>query len=97
MYPISPVISKKYQKHEVVFAKDQPEYLPLPALVLQGEEKPVLSRWRLDGYEQERIAEGADILLTQNIFSGHVCPHCGGKFDSLYNPIRLEVSDGVVE
>ena len=85
MYPVSPVISQEYKKHEVIFAKDQPEYLPLPALVLEGEEKPVVSRWRLDDLERKKVAAGADILLTQNIFDG------------LYNPIRLEVADGVVE
>lgn len=95
MIPVSPVI-KGYEQHEVVFAKSQPEYLPLPALVLEGEEKPVVSRWRLDDEERKKIAAGEDILLTQNIFSGHVCPHCEGKFDSLFNPVRLEVSDGVV-
>ena len=84
MHPVSPVISKEYQKHEVVFAKSQPEYLPLPALVLEGEEKPVVSRWRLDDEERQKIAAGADILLTQNIFT------------DLYHPIRLEVADGMV-
>jgi hypothetical protein len=83
MRPISPVIDG-YQKHEVIFAKNQEEYLPLPALVLEGEEKPVVSRWRLDDEERKQIAAGADILLTQNIFT------------DLYHPVRLEVADGVV-
>lgn len=83
MLPVSPVI-KGYEQHEVVFAKNQPEYLPLPALVLEGEEKPVVSRWRLDDEERKQIAAGADILLTQNIFT------------DLYHPVRLEVIDGVV-
>lgn len=92
MIPVSPVI-KGYEQHEVVFAETQSEYLPLPALVLEGEEKPVVSRWRLGDEERKKIAAGADILLTQNIFSGHVCPHCTGVFDSLYNPVRLEVTE----
>jgi hypothetical protein len=83
MRPISPVIDG-YQKHEVIFAKNQEEYLPLPALVLEGEEKPVVSRWRLDDEERKQIAAGADILLTQNIFT------------DLYHPVRLEVANGVV-
>jgi hypothetical protein len=85
MKPVSPVYSIEFQKHEVVFAKDQPEYLPLPALILKGEDKPVVSRWRLNDVEREKIAKGADILLTQNIFT------------DLYHPVRLEVADGVVE
>ena len=83
MRPISPVIPE-YQQHEVVFAKDQPEYMPLPALVLEGEDKPVVSRWQLNDEERKQIAAGADILLTQMIFS------------DLYHPVRLEVVDGVV-
>jgi hypothetical protein len=48
---------------------------------LQGEGKPVVSRWKLDDEERSRIAQGADILLTQMIFDGP------------YNPIQMEVSE----
>ena len=84
MKPISPVI-EGYQSKEVVFAKEQPEYMPLPALVLEGEDKPIVSRWQLNDEERKQIAAGADILFTQMIFS------------DLYHPVRLEVVDGVVE
>ncbi len=84
MKPISPVI-EGYQDKEVVFAKDQPEYMPLPALVLEGEDKPVVSRWQINDEERKQIAEGADILLTQMIFT------------DLYHPVRLEVVDGILE
>ena len=84
MLPVTPVIPG-YQDKEVVFAKDQPEYMPLPALVLEGEDKPVVSRWQLNDEERKQIAAGADILFTQMIFT------------DLYHPVRLEVVDGVVE
>ncbi len=80
MKPVSPVLLG-YQKHEVVFAKTQPEYQPLPALILAGEDRPVVSRWQLDDEEREKIATGADILLTQMIFT------------DLYHPVRLEVAE----
>jgi hypothetical protein len=80
MKPISPVLDG-FQQHEVVFAKTQPEYRPLPALILEGEDKPVVSRWQLDDEEREKIAAGADILLTQMIFT------------DLYHPVRLEVAE----
>jgi hypothetical protein len=83
MRPVTPVIPG-YQDKEVVFAKEQPEYLPLPALVLEGEDKPVVSRWQLNDEERKQIAAGADILFTQMIFT------------DLYHPVRLEVVDGVV-
>lgn len=80
MKPISPVI-KGYEDIEIVFAKDQPEYLPLPVLRLHGPEKPMMSRWSLDEEERKRIAEGADILMTQYIF------------EDLYHPVQMEVSE----
>jgi hypothetical protein len=80
MKPISPVL-EGYQQHEVVFAKTQKEYMPLPALVLEGDERPVVSRWKLDDDERTRIARGADILLTQWIFTDK------------YHPIQMEVSE----
>jgi hypothetical protein len=81
MIPVSPVIPG-YEKHEVVFAKTQKDvYLPLPALVLKGPEKPVVSRWKLDDEERAKIAKGADILLIQMIFN------------DLYHPVRIEVAN----
>ena len=80
MKPISPVI-KGLEQVEVVFAKDQKEYLPLPALVLSGPEKPVISRWALDEEERKLVAAGADILLAQWIF------------EDRYHPVLLEVSE----
>jgi hypothetical protein len=80
MKPISPVI-KNYEDREIIFAKDQPEYLPLPALRLTGDSTPILSRWRFTEEERTRVALVADILLTQFIFT------------DLYHPIQMEVSE----
>jgi hypothetical protein len=80
MKPISPVLDG-YQDKEVIFAKNQKEYLPLPALILKDPGKPVLSRWKLDDEERQRIAAGADILMTQYIF------------EDLYHPVQMEVSE----
>ena len=78
MIPVTPIF-KGYEQHEVVFAATQNECLPLPALVLKGPEKPVVSRWRLNDEEKARIAAGSDILLTQYIF------------EDLYHPVQMEV------
>ena len=80
MIPVTPIF-KGYEQHEVVFAATQNEYLPLPALVLKGPEKPVVSRWGLNDEEKARIAAGSDILLTQYIF------------EDLYHPVQMEVSE----
>jgi hypothetical protein len=80
MKPISPVIPG-YENIEIIFAKNQAEYMPLPALRLHGDTTPILSRWRLDDEDRKRIAAGADILLTQHIFT------------DLFHPIQMEVSE----
>jgi len=81
MTPVSPVVSG-YEELEVTFAKDQPEYLPLPALVRSDTpDLPVTSRWRLTEAEREKVAHGADIVLTLLTFG-----------DPL-QPITLEVLD----
>jgi hypothetical protein len=45
----------------VTFAKDQPEYLPLPALVYP--DGVVLTEWRLTEDERQRIARGENLRL----------------------------------
>jgi len=59
---------------EVVLGKDQPEYLPLPAVYLQTPELPMLTRWRLSEAERAQIAAGADIVLTQLTFNRGFAP-----------------------
>lgn len=68
MLPVSPV-AEHLQESEVVFAKDQPEYLPLPALVHNAEgATSVTTRWRPSDEERERIASGGDVFITQMTF-----------------------------
>lgn len=42
----------EFDGHNVVIAKDQPEYLPLPALVFDGVERRVVSCWKLGLWER---------------------------------------------
>lgn len=60
MKPISPVV-KGFEDLEVVFAKDQPEYLPLPALP-SGDQ--VITHWRLSWSERLRALIKGDLYLT---------------------------------
>ena len=79
--PISPVL-KEFVQHEIVFAKDQPEYLPLPALRIDDPANPIVSRWTFSPRRSaKKVAAGADILLTQYIF------------EDLFHPLHLEVSE----
>jgi hypothetical protein len=63
MKPVSPVAPGS-EAAEVIFAKDQKEYIPLPTLRLSTPQVPVISRWELTKDERASIASGADVVLT---------------------------------
>lgn len=74
MKPVSPVMPGM-DVNEVVIAKDQPEYIPLPAVVLaKAHGTPVMTRWRLTDEERELIKFGHDVVLTQMTFGGPLQP-----------------------
>ena len=63
MNPCSPVMPGS-EPIEVVYAKEQLEYIPLPALFFDNEHsRTVVSRWRLTDTERLMIASGADVVL----------------------------------
>lgn len=70
------------EKHECVYAKDQPEYNPLRTLRGNGPMVPVVSRWTLTKEQREAVAAGADIFLELSTFNQPL------------QPIRVAVSDG---
>jgi len=63
MKPISPVV-KGFE--EVVIAKDQPEYLPLPAIIC--DDGRVISRWRLSLKERIKVFFTGNLWLHQLAF-----------------------------
>lgn len=70
--PISPVIpGTPFQ--EVVFAKDQPEYLPLPA-VLADNGTRVITCWRLSFLERVRVLFSGRIWLSMLTFGKPLQP-----------------------
>lgn len=88
MIPISPVLpgSKEF---EVVLAKDQPEYIPLPALVLEDPYRRYVTRWQFTDEEREWISEGADLIYCQNTFDNPFHP----MSFQLIRPISKEEDD----
>lgn len=79
MNAVSPVMPGS-EPIEVVLGKDQPEYIPLPAVYLNVRSVPMITRWRFTKDEREAIASGADIVLTQLTFG---LP---------FSPVHLQVS-----
>lgn len=68
------------EQHEVIYAKDQPEYIPLRCLRAKTQMREVLSRWTLTPEQRKMVAEGADIFLELSTFGEPL------------QPIRLQVS-----
>jgi len=70
------------ESQEVVYAKDQPEYIPLRTLKSKSPQGAVLSRWTLTPEQRKAVAEGADIFLELLTFH-----------DPL-QPIRVAIGNG---
>lgn len=67
--PKSPVVVG-LQAKEKIFAKNQPEYMPLPALVSEDKRRIVTTRWELTAKDRAEIAAGADVFISLMTF-GH--------------------------
>lgn len=62
MTPVSPVMPGS---EEIELAKNQPEYIPLPAVYLDMKCRPMVTRWRFTDEERAAIANGADLVAQQ--------------------------------
>jgi hypothetical protein len=62
------------EQQEVVYAKNQPEYVPLRTLTSSGPERKVISRWTLTPEQRKAVAEGADIYLQLLTFGAPLQP-----------------------
>lgn len=73
---------------EIVFAKDQPNYIPLPSL--RTPDGRVVTQWKLTTQEVEAIRKGQPLTLILHTFSSR-CPNCGGPLG--LTPVQLMVAD----
>lgn len=71
MKPVSPVIPG-VELPETVYAKDQPEYQPLP--VFREDDGTVLSRWHLTWRERLTVLFRGDIYLWISTFNKPLQP-----------------------
>jgi hypothetical protein len=78
MKSISPVVPA-FQHLEIVLAKDQPEYAPLPALPVDDGQK-LITRWRFSWRERLQVLVRGDLYLWIWTFRRAV------------QPVALEVS-----
>lgn len=70
MEPVQPVVPGN-EEFEVVYAKNDPGYLPLPVL---RTEHAMLSRWRLTDEERAYIAAGGDLFICVLHFGDKLQP-----------------------
>lgn len=69
------------ESHEIVYAKNQPEYLPLRTLRSNDVYRVVLSRWSLTAEQRDAILNGADVFLELSTYGQPL------------QPIRMYVAD----
>jgi hypothetical protein len=63
----------EFKQQNVIFAKDQKEYLPLPAW--QGE-KEAISCWKATFWERIKFLWSGKLWLRQYNFGGSLQPQC---------------------
>ena len=74
MNPITPVLplQPKTRELEMTFAKDQPEYRPLP--IIKTSDGTVISRWKLTWKERFIILFRGNLFLRQLTFNEALQP-----------------------
>jgi hypothetical protein len=73
MKPVSPVLPDSGLP-EVAFGANQPEYMPLPAVCLDGAEGEILTRWELTDEDRARILAGGSVYLHIYTFGQRLQP-----------------------
>lgn len=73
MESVSPVMPGS-EEIEVVLGKNQPEYIPLPAVYLDTTARPMITRWRFSYEEVLAILGGADLVMSQLTFGNPFQP-----------------------
>ena len=65
---------KEFPEQNVIFAKDQPEYQPLPALRVADERGEVVTCWSLSFKERLRVLFRGEIWLCMLTFNKPLTP-----------------------
>lgn len=75
----------------VIFARDQPEYAPLPALAYP--DGTILIEWSFSEEERARIARGENLRHWVWLPRSVRCPHCHQDAPALFAPVKLEITN----
>lgn len=74
MKPVPSIMPGFSEPYEFLLAKDQPEYLPIPTVLEEGEDHKMYSRWEFSDKERAIIAEGGSLLYSQLTFGNPFQP-----------------------
>jgi len=89
MNPVSPPPHTK-NACVIVFAKNQPQYIPPPASV--DNEGTVVTEWELTDDEQEMIFQGGHLrVILMYALSVKECPNCKITNVNPLSPLKIEV------
>lgn len=64
----------EFKHQNIVFAKNQPEYLPLPALKIKGDEGYVVSCWKMTFFERIKVLFTGKVWLSLMSFNKPLTP-----------------------
>jgi len=64
----------KFEGQNVVFAENQPEYLPLPAMHLQDQAGTIITCWEMSEEELQEVVKNKRIYLSVMTFNQPLQP-----------------------
>jgi hypothetical protein len=95
MQAISPVVPG-YEEHEVVYGKNQPQYMQLPTLAFSDEVGVgLITRWRLTWRERWRLLFRGDLFVHIRTFGNALQPILpttdAPEIDPTPSPAKVEI------
>lgn len=76
----------EFKEHNIVYAKDQPEYLPLP--VYKDESGQVISCWKLSFKERLSVLFSGKVWLRQLTFNQALQPQSVHTESPFVDPLK---------
>lgn len=64
----------EFKDHNIVFAKDQPEYMPLPALKIDSDQGEVITCWKMSFRERLKVLFTGRVWLAMLSFHKPLTP-----------------------
>lgn len=83
----------KFKGHNIIIAKDQKEYLPLPAHVTFSKEGEVVSCWRLSLWERLVVLVTGRLWFSQWSFRNPLQPQLPSVYRFKWVPKQTEKED----